>query len=41
MNKKAQTLKSQITLTNREIDRMVYELYGLAEDEIGIVEGSV
>lgn len=23
-----------------EIDRLVYELYGLTEEEIGIVEGS-
>lgn len=25
----------------REIDEMVYELYGLTEDEIAVVEGSV
>ena len=31
---KAQTLKTEIELTDREIDRMVYELYGLAEEEI-------
>lgn len=37
---KAQTLKSEIDKTDREIDRMVYELYGLTEEEIGIVEGS-
>jgi hypothetical protein len=36
---KAQTLKAEIDKTDREIDRMVYELYGLTEDEIGIVEG--
>ena len=36
---KAQTLKTEIDLNEREIDRMVYELYGLTEDEIGIVEG--
>ncbi len=35
---KAQTLKSEIEKTDREIDRMVYELYGLTEDEIKIVE---
>ena len=35
---KAQTLKSEIDKTDREIDRMVYELYGLTEEEIGIVE---
>lgn len=33
----AQNLKAQIDKTNREIDEMVYELYGLTEDEIKIV----
>ncbi|MBN2773251.1 MAG: hypothetical protein JXR31_03310, partial [Prolixibacteraceae bacterium] len=37
---KALALKSEIDQTDREIDRMVYELYGL-EEEIGIVEESV
>jgi hypothetical protein len=37
---KAQTLKSEIDKTDSEIDRMVYELYGLTDDEIGIVEES-
>ncbi len=36
----AQNLKSEIDKTDREIDQMVYELYGLTEEEIGIVEGS-
>jgi len=35
---KAQTLKSEIEKTDKEIDRMVYELYGLTEEEIKIVE---
>jgi len=26
--------------TDREIDRLVYELYGLTEEEIRIVEGA-
>ncbi len=38
---KAQTLKSEIEKTDREIDRMVYALYGLTEEEIKIVEGAV
>ncbi|MCF8219640.1 MAG: N-6 DNA methylase [Bacteroidales bacterium] len=38
---KASDLQSQITQTDREIDRMVYELYGLTEEEIKIVEESV
>ena len=37
---KAQTLKAEIDKTDREIDRMVYELYGLTEEEIRIVEES-
>ena len=37
---KAQTIKSEIEKTNKEIDRMVYELYGLTEEEIKIVENS-
>jgi hypothetical protein len=34
----AQTLKSEIEKTDKEIDQMVYELYGLTEKEIKIVE---
>ena len=32
-------LKRQITVTVQEIDSLVYELYGLNDDEIRIVEG--
>lgn len=35
---KAVQIQSQITSTDQEIDRMVYELYGLSEEEIEIVE---
>jgi len=38
--KKALDLKTQIDQTDKEIDRMVYELYGLTEEEIQIVESS-
>ncbi|TRX36318.1 Eco57I restriction-modification methylase domain-containing protein [Flavobacterium restrictum] len=38
--KKAITLKTQIDNTDAAIDKMVYELYGLTEEEIGIVESS-
>ena len=31
----------QIEATDQEIDALVYELYGLTEDEIAIVEGRV
>jgi type I restriction-modification system DNA methylase subunit len=34
-----QTLKSEIEKTDKEIDQMVYELYGLTDVEIKIVEG--
>ncbi|TRX26704.1 N-6 DNA methylase [Flavobacterium franklandianum] len=37
--KKAIALKTQIDKTDKEIDGMVYELYGLTEEGIGIVEG--
>ena len=37
---KAQALKTQIAQTDKEIDRMVYELYGLTEEEIKIVENN-
>lgn len=36
--KKALELKAEIDRTDKEIDAMVYELYGLTEEEIGIVE---
>lgn len=36
---KAQTLKSENNRVGAEIDKMVYQLYGLTEEEIKIVEG--
>jgi len=36
----AQTLKAEIDKTDKEIDKMVYELYGLSKEEIKIVEGN-
>ena len=33
-------LQSEIEKTDKEIDQMIYELYGLTEEEIKIVEGS-
>jgi hypothetical protein len=32
-------LQRQIDATNRQIDKLAYELYGLTEEEIGVVEG--
>lgn len=34
-------LERQIAATDRQIDTLVYEIYGLTDDEIAIVEGSV
>ena len=34
-------LQSEIEKTDKEIDQMVYELYGLNDEEIIIVEGAV
>jgi hypothetical protein len=36
--KQAQTLKYEIDKTDKEIDKMVYELYGLNDVEINVVE---
>jgi len=33
-------LARRIEATDRQIDRLVYELYGLTEEEIGLVEAS-
>ncbi len=33
-------LQRWIEQTDRQIDRLVYELYGLTEEEIAIVEGA-
>lgn len=32
-------LQAQINQTDQQIDQMVYDLYGLTDEEIGIVEG--
>lgn len=37
----AQALQQEINRLDHEIDQIVYELYGLTEDEIKIVEESV
>jgi type I restriction-modification system DNA methylase subunit len=34
-------LQTQIDNTDKEIDKMVYELYGLTEEEIAVVEGDI
>ena len=40
MKNKVNQLQSEIEKTDKQIDQMVYELYGLTEEEIKIVEGS-
>ena len=35
-----QRLEREINVTDKQIDALVYELYGLTEEEIKIVEGS-
>lgn len=37
---KVNGIKTQINAADKDIDAMVYELYGLSEEEIGIVESS-
>ena len=37
---KAETLNNEITKTDKEIDGMIYELYGLSEEEVRVVEKS-
>ena len=37
---KAETLNNEITKTDKEIDGMVYELYGLSEEEVKVVEAN-
>ncbi len=37
---KAETLNNEITKTDKEIDKMVYELYGLSDDEIKVIKES-
>ena len=34
-----ESLQRQIAATDRQIDQLVYQLYGLTEEEIRIVEG--
>jgi len=38
-SKKALDLKKQIDTTDKEIDKMVYELYGLSQEETSFIEG--
>jgi hypothetical protein len=39
LKKELETLKNLCIINEKTIDEMVYELYGLSDDEIKIVEG--
>ena len=41
MPRDKEIIQQQLTLTDRQIDRLVYELYGLTEEEINLVEGKL
>ncbi len=38
--KSSQYNEAQLAATDRQIDRLVYELYNLTEEEIALVEGT-
>ncbi|MBI4992942.1 MAG: restriction endonuclease subunit S [Candidatus Magasanikbacteria bacterium] len=40
-SEKYNSIKSEIEKTDKMIDQKVYELYGLTEEEIGVVEGNI
>jgi hypothetical protein len=35
-----ESIQRQITATYKAFDALVYELYGLVEEDVGVVEGS-
>ncbi|KAF5433968.1 hypothetical protein C5S39_00425 [Candidatus Methanophagaceae archaeon] len=39
MDRDKELYERQIKMVDAQIDRLVYDLYGLTEEEIGIVEG--
>jgi hypothetical protein len=39
MPEEQEQLKQRISYTDKKIDKLVYELYGLTEEEIKVVEG--
>ena len=41
LNAKRADLEADVSNLEKEIDKLVYDLYGLTDDEIAIVEGSV
>ena len=41
MEQDKEIYERQIKIVDGQIDRLVYNLYGLTEEEIGIVEGAI
>ena len=41
LSQQAKTIKSTIDITDKQIDSMVYKLYGLTDEEINIIENDV
>ena len=41
MERDKELYERQIKVVDRQIDRLVYELYGLTEEEIKVVEGGI
>jgi len=39
MDRDKELYERQIKIVDKQIDRLVYELYGLTEEEIKVVEG--
>ena len=40
MERDKELYERQINIVDAQIDRLVYDLYGLAEEEVKVVEGS-
>ena len=41
MGRDKELYERQINIVDAQIDRLVYDLYGLTEEEIGVVEGTI
>ena len=41
MERDKEIYERQIKIVDEQIDRLVYDLYGLTEEEIGVVEGAI
>ncbi len=40
MNRDKELYERQIRIVDAQIDKLVYDLYGLTEDEVKVVEGA-